>query len=47
MEKNIDMIVEDLVNYYEAAGFDHFYEKVLKDKSEQKIRELYRQVFEQ
>lgn len=38
----IEEIIEELVMYYEAAGFADFYQKELKNKSEDEIKELYR-----
>ncbi len=45
-ELSIDNMVEELEQYYEAAGFTDFYQRELKNKTEDEIRELYRSTFE-
>ena len=49
-EKNTDKDVEemtaDLEEYYEAAGFEDFYERVLSKMNESQIREYYHDTFE-
>ena len=37
----IDEMIEELEQNYEAAGFDNFYEKILKNKSEEEIISIY------
>lgn len=41
----IDEMVDILEQYYEEAGFENYYEEVLKDLSEFEIRELYQEIF--
>ena len=38
---NRQEMIEELVMYYEAAGFADIYERELKDKTEDEIREVY------
>ena len=45
-ELSIDNMVEELEQYYEAAGFTDFYQRELKNKTEDEIRELIRSSFE-
>lgn len=40
-----DEMIEELEQYYEAAGFDGYYEKELKDKPESEIRKMYQETF--
>ena len=40
-----DMIAE-LEEYYECAGFANFYDRVLKDMTEEEIIAYYKQTFE-
>lgn len=42
---NIEDMIEDLVAYFEAAGFDDFYECELKNKTDDEITDLYKQTF--
>ena len=37
----IDEMIEELEQTYEAAGFANFYEKILKNKSEEEIISIY------
>lgn len=37
----IDEMIEELEQNYEAAGFANFYEKILKNKSEEEIISIY------
>lgn len=39
-----DMLAE-LEEYYETAGFADFYERVLKDLSDEQIIEMYKETF--
>ena len=41
-----DMIAE-LEEFYESAGFEDYYERVLKNMSEDKIREYYAETFKE
>ena len=41
-----DMIAE-LEEFYESAGFEDYYERVLKNMSEDKIREYYSETFKE
>lgn len=41
-----DMIGE-LEEYYEAAGFENYYDNVLAGKSEEQIRKMYEDTFKQ
>ena len=34
-------MTEELEQFYEAAGFVNYYERVLKDKTEDQIKEMY------
>ena len=37
---------EELEQFYEAAGFADFYEKVLKNKTDKEIKEMYEKLTE-
>jgi len=37
----IEEMTEELEQFYEAAGFANYYERVLKDKTEEQIKEMY------
>ncbi|NRY63810.1 hypothetical protein [Clostridium beijerinckii] len=41
----IETMIEELEMYYEAAGFEGIYERELKHKTEDEIRELYNVTF--
>ena len=41
----VDEMTEALAQYYEAAGFADFYNRELKGKSEDEIRQLYLKTF--
>lgn len=41
----LEDLVEDLVQYYEAAGFTDFHERVVKGMSEAEIRKLHAETF--
>ena len=41
-EMAIEDMIEDLEQYYESAGFSDFYQRELKNKTPDEIRELYR-----
>lgn len=43
----MEEMLDELEEYYECAGFENFYERVLKELSEESIREYYRSTFEQ
>ena len=40
-ELSIDDMISCLEEYYESAGFEDFYDRMLKGKSEEVIREMY------
>ena len=40
-ELSLDDMIACLEEYYECAGFEDFYERMLKGKSEEVIREMY------
>ena len=40
-----DMLAE-IEEYYETAGFADFYERVLKDLSDEQIEEMYHETFQ-
>ena len=44
-ELSIEDMIEDLEQYYESAGFSDFYQRELKNKTPDEIRELYRNTF--
>ena len=46
-ELSIENMIEDLEQYYESAGFTDFYQRELKNKTLEEIRELYRITFEE
>ena len=46
-EISIDNMIEDLEQYYESAGFSDFYQRVLKNKTPDEIRELFRTTFDE
>ena len=46
-EMSIEDMIEDLEQYYEAAGFSDFYQSELKNKTPDEIRELYRTTFDE
>ena len=37
----------ELEEYYETAGFSDFFEKVLKDKTDEEIIRMYKETFEE
>lgn len=37
----IEEMTEELEQFYEAAGFANYYERVLKDKPKEQIKEMY------
>lgn len=41
---NIENMIEELTEYYGAAGFDDVYEKELKNKTDEEILELYNNI---
>lgn len=46
-EMAIEDMIEDLELYYESAGFSDFYQRELKNKTPDEIRELYRTTFDE
>ncbi len=46
-EMSVEDMIEDLEQYYEAAGFSDFYQRKLKNKPPDEIRELYRTTFDE
>lgn len=44
--KTMEEMLDELTEYYECAGFADFYDRSLKDLTEDQIRELYRNTFE-
>ena len=41
----INDMIDELEDFYESAGFENFYERVLKNMSEEKIKEYYKETF--
>ena len=37
-EKTIDEIIDELTEFYETAGFENYYERVLQNMSEERRR---------
>lgn len=37
----IEEMTDELEEFYEAAGFANYYDRVLKDKTEEQIKEMY------
>lgn len=37
----IEEMTDELEEFYEAAGFANYYERVLKDKTDEQIKEMY------
>ena len=35
---------EELIQYYESAGFSNFKEKLLKEKTDEEIIEMYKEI---
>lgn len=46
MTKDVEEMISDLEEYYEAAGFSDFYERVLSTMDEDQVREYYHDTFE-
>ena len=46
-EKTIDEIIDELTEFYETAGFENYYERVLQNMSEESIREHYQETFKE
>ncbi|NDL66964.1 hypothetical protein [Anaerotalea alkaliphila] len=42
---SIEEMMEDLTAYFEAAGYEDYFEKELRDKSKDEIVDLYRRIF--
>jgi hypothetical protein len=47
MEKSIDDMISELEDYYECAGFENYYARVLKDMNTAQIIQYYKETFEQ
>jgi hypothetical protein len=47
LEPTIEDMIADLEGYYEAAGFSGIYERELKNKTEEEIREMHKQLREE
>ena len=45
-EMSIEDMIEELEQYYESAGFSDFYQRELKNKTPDEIRELYKTTFD-
>ena len=45
MQKSREELVEELTEYYEAAGFADFYDRALKGQTLQQLEQLYRDTF--
>ncbi len=45
MEMTLENMIDTLVIYYEAAGYDDFYEREIKGHKEEEIYELYKATF--
>ena len=43
-EMSVEDMTEYVEEYYECAGFADFYERVLKNASEENIREMYLEI---
>ena len=46
-DMSIEDMIEDLEQYYDAAGFSDFYQRKLKNKTLDEIRELYKTTFDE
>ena len=46
-EMAIEDMIEDLEQYYESAGFSDFYQRELKNKTPDEIRELFWTTFDE
>lgn len=44
-ENDINYMIDRLTEYAENSGFKDYYNRVIKDKSEEEIKKLYREVF--
>lgn len=42
---NIEDMRDELAEYYEAAGFENYYGRVLKHKTDDEIIEIYKDAF--
>ncbi len=45
MSKDIKLMIEELEEYYECAGFEDYYNKVLKNMSDEEIISHYNLTF--
>ena len=43
----INDMIDELEDFYESAGFADFYERILKNMSEEKIKEYYKKTFKE
>ena len=46
-EMTLEDMIAELEEFYESAGFEDYYERVLKNMSEDKIREYYSETFKE
>ena len=44
-EHTLDEMVDELAEFYESAGFEDYYERVLKNMDEPAIRRHYAETF--
>ena len=47
IKMNLDDMIAELEEFYECAGFEDYYERVLKNMSEEKIRAYYAETFKE
>ena len=45
--KNLQDMIEELEEFYECAGFEDFYERCLKGKTEEEILQYYTETFKE
>ena len=43
---SLEEMKEELIQYYESAGFSNFEEKILKEKTDEEIIEMYKEIIE-
>ena len=46
-KRNIEDMIDEICEYAEAAGFADYYNREIKDKSEEEIVKIYENVFEE
>ena len=46
-EKTLDEIIDELTEFYETAGFENYYERVLEKMNEENIRKHYKETFKE